>query len=123
MEMLISKEFKFDSAHNLIRYKGKCENLHGHTYRLRVTLKGMPDEDSGMIVDFGILKQVVVEKVVDILDHHYINDIIEQSTAENIVQWIWNELDKPLTTEKYTLFEIILWETETSFITLRKHQE
>jgi 6-pyruvoyltetrahydropterin/6-carboxytetrahydropterin synthase len=120
MKTTISREFKFDSAHNLVHYKGKCENLHGHTYRLRVTLAGSTDADSGMIMDFGIIKQIVEDKVIDKLDHHYINDFVENSTAENIIRWIWNELKGPLSGETYHLYELKLWETENSFVTLRE---
>ncbi|MBP6333296.1 MAG: 6-carboxytetrahydropterin synthase, partial [Aminivibrio sp.] len=49
--MLLRKEFTFDAAHNLVEYHGKCERLHGHTYRLAVVLKGSPDRE-GMIADF-----------------------------------------------------------------------
>jgi 6-pyruvoyltetrahydropterin/6-carboxytetrahydropterin synthase len=121
--MYISKEFHFDAAHNLIRYKGKCENLHGHTYKLRVTLEGVPDPDSGMIIDFGVFKQIVEEKVLEELDHHYINEIIEQSTAENIADWIWEKIDKPLKSDHYKLYEIILWETESSFVSRRNEKK
>ena len=115
----ISKEFTFDAAHNLVNYKGKCENLHGHTYRLRVTLMGTVDEKSGMIMDFGDLKSIVKERVVDRLDHNYLNNISPLSTAENIIHWIWNEIEAPLKAENRRLYEIVLWETATSFITLR----
>ena len=59
--MFISREFKFDAAHFLPSYKGKCERLHGHTYKLRVKLEGEPDSE-GMIVDFAEIKRVVSEK-------------------------------------------------------------
>ena len=90
--MYISKEFKFDSAHQLIEYNGKCENLHGHTYKLRVTLKGEVDKKTGMIIDFTILKKIVNDNIIEKLDHNYLNNIVKQPTAENIVGWIWNEL-------------------------------
>lgn len=123
MKMTLSKEFEFDSAHNLIDYHGKCENLHGHTYQLRVTLLGTPSEESGksgMILDFGILKSVVKEKVISKLDHAYLNDIVPQSTAENLSLWIWQQLEEELHGENYELYEIKLWETKTSFVTLQK---
>ncbi len=120
MTMTLSKDFKFDSAHNLVKYKGKCENLHGHTYRLKVTVTGNPDPDSGMIVDFTDIKRIVREKVIDRLDHAYLNDLIPQSTAENIVRWIWNELEKPLAGPNSRLTELTLWETESSSVTLRR---
>ena len=73
--MLLRKEFTFDAAHNLIHYHGKCEALHGHTYRLAVVLEGVPDAE-GMILDFCELSSLVKERVVSRLDHSYINDII-----------------------------------------------
>ena len=81
--MLLCRDFKFDAAHNLIHYHGKCERLHGHTYHLRVVLEGEPDAE-GMIFDFVDLKKAVNELVLDRLDHAYINDIVEQPTAEYI---------------------------------------
>ncbi|MCX7821047.1 MAG: 6-carboxytetrahydropterin synthase QueD [Brevinematales bacterium] len=117
--MYISKEFKFDSAHQLVEYNGKCENLHGHTYKLRVTLKGEVDEKSGMIIDFTILKKIVNENIIERLDHTYLNNIVKQPTAENIVRWIWDELYPLFKTDKYQLYELILWETEDSFVCLR----
>ncbi len=118
MEFLVSKEFKFDAAHNLTRYHGKCEKLHGHTYKLRVTLKGLRNED-GMVYDFVELKKIVNDVVISKLDHSYINDFIEQPSAENIAVWIWDKLFKILNGKTYSLYEITLWETETSFVTYR----
>jgi len=119
VEFFISKEFNFDAAHQLTEYHGKCENLHGHTYKLRVTLKGHIDS-KGMIIDFTILKNIVKEKVIEKLDHRFLNEIVPKSTAENIALWIWSELKPILTSPNYNLYEIILWETETSFVCLRE---
>jgi len=121
--MFISKEFKFDAAHNLINYNGKCEKLHGHTYKLKVTLIGnisSNKNNSGMIIDFSLLKKIVDEKVIEVLDHNYINNIIQQPTAENLIMWIWNILEKEFKSPNYELYELTLWETETSSVTLRK---
>ncbi|MGC9139277.1 6-carboxytetrahydropterin synthase QueD [Athalassotoga sp.] len=114
--MLISKEFKFDAAHNLVNYHGKCEKLHGHTYKLRVTLNGKVDEE-GMIIDFAELKRIVNDLVISKLDHNYINEIIPQPSAENIAMWIWNVLEKPLNGPNYRLYSVDLWETESAFVT------
>ncbi len=113
--MKIYKDFKFDAAHNLINYHGKCEKLHGHTYKLRVELEGRPDSE-GMIIDFVELKNIVNNKIISKLDHNYINDLITQPTAENIAVWIWRELEKDLTRENCNLFKISVWETETSCV-------
>jgi len=116
--LLLVKEFKFDAAHNLISYKGKCERLHGHTYRLVVVLEGVPDEE-GMVMDFLELKNIVNEKVLSKLDHSYINDIIEQPSAENIAVWVWRQLEESVKRENCRLYEVQVWETETSGVVYR----
>jgi 6-pyruvoyltetrahydropterin/6-carboxytetrahydropterin synthase len=69
----VTKEFSFDMAHALKDYKGKCENIHGHTYHLAVTIFGdvltEPTPRLGMVLDFGDLKKIVNEHVVDVFDH------------------------------------------------------
>lgn len=109
--MLVSKEFTFDAAHFLTKYHGKCENLHGHTYRLRVTVEGEIGEE-GMVVDFLDLKKLVKEKILDKFDHRNLNDFFENPTAELVAEFIWKELKPEL-----NLYEVILWETENSFVT------
>ncbi|MBT1247583.1 MULTISPECIES: 6-carboxytetrahydropterin synthase QueD [unclassified Thermosipho (in: thermotogales)] len=118
--LLITKEFTFDAAHNLVKYHGKCERLHGHTYKLIVTVAGEKDEE-GMVIDFIELKNIVKENVLNILDHSYINDIIEQPSAENIAEWIWERLTEKLKTDRYFLYEVKLYETPTSYVTLRRN--
>ena len=117
--MLLSKDFKFDAAHNLIQYHGKCEKLHGHTYRMRIVLEGQPDSE-GMIIDFCEVKDIVKERVISRLDHSYLNDIITQPSAENIAVWVWNELYNSLRRDNCRLYEVHIWETETSSVTLRE---
>ncbi len=116
--MLLSKDFKFDAAHNLIHYHGKCEKLHGHTYRLRVVVEGRPDSE-GMIIDFIELKQIVKDRVISRLDHAYINDIITQPSAENIALWVWHEIEEGVRRENCKLHEVLVWETEDSCVTVR----
>lgn len=110
--MLVTKKFIFDSAHKLKNYKGKCKNLHGHTYVLYVTVDGKINKKSGMVMDFSEIKKVVEKRVIIILDHNYINKIIKQPTAENISVWIWNRIEKYL-----KVYRIELWETPDSFVT------
>ena len=110
--MLITKKFIFDSAHKLKNYKGKCKNLHGHTYVLYVTVDGKINKKSGMVMDFSEIKKVVERRVIVILDHNYINKIIKQPTAENISVWAWNQIKKYL-----KVYKIELWETPDSFVT------
>ncbi|MGW8315614.1 MAG: 6-pyruvoyl trahydropterin synthase family protein, partial [Bacteroidales bacterium] len=70
----ITKEFGFEMAHALWNYDGACRNIHGHSYKLYVTLKGRPGQEPGhpkfgMVMDFSDLKRLVKEPVVDFLDH------------------------------------------------------
>lgn len=117
--MLLCKDFKFDAAHNLINYHGKCEKLHGHTYKLRVILEGQPDSE-GMIMDFVELSGLVKEKIISRLDHSYLNDLISQPSAENIALWVWSELEKFLTRDNCKLYEIHIWETADSRVIMRR---
>ena len=113
--MLLCRDFKFDAAHNLIHYHGKCERLHGHTYRLRITLEGTPDAE-GMVCDFAELKETVNDLVISRLDHSYINDILPQPTAEYISVWIFRTLDAPLKRGNCRLHSVQIWETEDSSV-------
>ena len=115
--MLVTKEFTFDSAHFLPSYNGKCENMHGHTYRLQVTVDG-PLDHEGMVIDFALLKKTVKAKVLDQLDHKLINDIIKVASAENIAIWIWGQLVNASEFPKEVrLHEVKLWETSNSSVT------
>lgn len=116
--MFLIREFKFDAAHNLESYKGKCEKLHGHTYRLVVVVEGVPDSE-GMIIDFVELKDIVKEEVINVLDHSYLNEIINQPTAENIAIWVWKRLEKKLQRNNCHLYEVQVWETEDSGVVYR----
>jgi len=91
--------------------------LHGHTYRIAVVLEGIPDEE-GMIMDFTDLSDTVKERVISRLDHAYVNDIIEQPTAENIAYWIWDRIEAAVRRPNCALSSVEVWETRTSCATL-----
>ncbi len=111
----VTKIFTFDSAHRLENYDGDCKNLHGHTYKLEVTVTGKPDY-RGMVVDFNDLKKITKEKIIDKLDHKYLNEIFTfNTTCENMVIWIFNELNNAINHRDYFLKKIKLWETPTSY--------
>ena len=70
----ITKQFNFETGHALYGYDGKCKNVHGHSYKLSVTVIGRPITDTnnvkyGMVIDFGDLKKIVKEQIVDVFDH------------------------------------------------------
>lgn len=117
--MYLCREFRFDAAHNLINYHGKCERLHGHTYKMAVTLEGSPDSE-GMVFDFTELKRTVKELVLSKLDHSYINDVLAQPTAEYIAVWAFKTLDGPLRRPNCELYSVRVWETEDSSATVRR---
>jgi 6-pyruvoyltetrahydropterin/6-carboxytetrahydropterin synthase len=108
--MRLGKIFYIDSAHYLPDYCGKCEKLHGHTYKLEIVIEDKIKKD-GMVLDFGILKEVVTKEVLDEIDHRNLNEIINMPTAENIVEWIWKRLHK-----KLPLYSIKLWEGDGKWV-------
>ena len=82
----LTKEFSFESAHTLWGYDGKCREIHGHSYRLFVTIKGEPISDEqnpklGMVMDFGELKSIVAREITDRLDHSFVMRRTEQAEA------------------------------------------
>lgn len=85
----------FEAAHRLADYPGKCSRLHGHNWRVEVTVTGSALDGLGMLVDFRVLKQEV-GKVIETLDHYYLNDIepfrAQNPTAENIARYVYCEL-------------------------------
>lgn len=121
--VMVCKEFTFDSAHHLHCYDGKCRTLHGHTYKLVIKVSGIPNE-VGIAVDFGEIKKLYNLKVKRILDHQYINKALPKmnTTAENIIYWIWNELNEEFKEldKDLILEELILYETPTSYVILKK---
>lgn len=117
--MEIRKQFAFEAAHVLPHHTGKCSRLHGHSYRLDVTIEGgLQDAGpaSGMILDFDELGRLVKALVEDELDHRSLNDFIPNPTSENIVVWIWRRLAPELP----QLAELTLWETATACAVLRR---
>ena len=102
--MDLSCTFQFAASHFLTKYHGKCENLHGHNYKIIVTIRGEIQQD-GMVMDFKIIKQKVNEKVIDILDHSHLNDTMENPSAENLAIWIWEKLKNDLPLTKIGVYE------------------
>lgn len=115
MKVSVTKSFSFESAHKLPDYDGACSRLHGHSYKLQVTVGGSVDEATGMIIDFTVLKKVVEKEVVSKYDHRYLNDFYENPTAENMVQHIFRELDSRFNKMGLFVESVKLWETESSF--------
>ena len=113
--MIVRKEYRFEAAHFIHNHPGRCRNLHGHSYRLFVSVEGPVDAETGMVLDFEGLSRIVRERVLQKLDHHFLNDLIPLSTAENISVWIWEQL-KPALPE---LSQIELFETADNCVIYR----
>ncbi len=97
--MTIYKTFQFDSAHYLpnVPAEHKCGGMHGHTYFLTIFVTGVPGQESGWIMDFSDLKNIV-KPLINRLDHHLLNDIegLENPTSENLSKWLWQQLKPEL---------------------------
>ena len=113
--MEVFKRFTFEAAHRLPNHPGKCRELHGHSYVLVVAVDRAVDPDSGMAIDFGDLKAIVKREVVSRLDHRYVNDLMDNPTAEVMAVWIWQRLAGHLE----GLAEIELHETENCSVVYR----
>jgi len=104
----------FSSAHNLREYEGNCENLHGHNWKVEVSLKGEQLGNLGMLVDFRELKKEV-KNILSTLDHTYLNDHEYFSkinpTSENIAQFIYKKLKN---TFNGKMDKVVVWESESS---------
>ena len=109
--MIVCRQFKFDAAHHLPRYNGKCANVHGHSWKFDVAIGG-PIGPDGMVMDFSILKKIV-QPLIDQLDHSDLNDSLENPTAENLAVHIYNFVDKsPLNLD---VAWVSVWESEDSY--------
>jgi 6-pyruvoyltetrahydropterin/6-carboxytetrahydropterin synthase len=135
----LSRVFSFDMAHVLLNYHGKCKNIHGHTYKLEVTVKGVPcnDETSpqkGMLIDFSDFKKLIENEIISVWDHalmiHQDSDPILlaalknnyekiiftpfQPTTENMICELATTIKKILPAD-LQLFSLRLYETEKSY--------
>lgn len=136
----ITKQFTFETGHALYGYDGKCKNVHGHSYKLSVTVIGQPISDTtnvkfGMVIDFGDLKKIVKEEIVDVFDHatvfnqntphielaaelknrgHHVILVNYQPTSENMVIDFSEKIKRRLP-DSIQLHSLKLQETETSF--------
>ena len=135
----VTKEFSFEMAHVLWNYDGPCRNVHGHSYRLFVTLSGFPEENTdnpkcGMVIDFSDLKEIVKKEIINVFDHSVVlsdksnKDKTElfkkmfgnlvlvgfQPTCENLVAYFAERIE-PLLPSGVILHSLKLYETATSF--------
>ena len=115
----VSVEETFSAGHALRGYRGKCENVHGHNYRVRVTVEGSQLDGIGLLVDFVRVKAVLRE-VMGRLDHQFVNELEPFKTvnpsAENMAKYLYEEVSRELNDlpPGARVRDVVLWETDTS---------
>jgi 6-pyruvoyltetrahydropterin/6-carboxytetrahydropterin synthase len=116
----ISVHSHFSGAHRLRYLQGKCEELHGHNWKVEVSVVSNRVGKDGLVIDFGILKQKV-GKVLKPLDHTYLNDLRyflgTEPSSENIAKYIFDRMKTELKGHSVTLKRVTAWESETSSAT------
>ena len=119
MLMLINKEFTFEAAH-IIPNHYKCGVVHGHSWKLVVTVQGEV-KDNGMVMDYHTLGNIVTINAIGdanqnrLLDHNDLSTILVVPTSENLIQWVWERLEKPIEEQGVKLYKLALYETQTNF--------
>ncbi len=114
----LTVEAGFSSGHYLRNYHGKCENPHGHNYKVRVTLAGKELDAAGLLLDFKLLKNVM-RPVIDRIDHQMLNDldpfITLNPSAENIAHYFYQQTNEQLhemTSGRVRVKDCTIWETD-----------
>lgn len=149
--MIITKTIEWDMGHRVMNHKSKCKNIHGHRYKMEVTLEGRlvdisGDSSEGMVIDFVDIKRIATEHVHDVLDHGFMvwekdkkllkffaenpdqKHIIVPftSTVENIAKWVFDQLDKKYEDTYKTglkLKSIRMWETPTGYVICNRDEQ
>ena len=107
----------FAAAHNLINYQGDCENLHGHNWRVEVTVSARKLDKAGLGIDFKVLKKRT-NALLDELDHKYLNDLApfldSSPSSENISRYLFERLSEQLNDDNVTVTRVNVWESENA---------
>lgn len=118
----VSVEYAFAAGHALRHYKGKCENVHGHNYKVRLTVAGERLDQAGLLVDFTELK-ANLHDLVERFDHQFLNDLDPfdklNPSAENLAKYISDGVSARLEGREARLQSVTVWETDTSSATYR----
>lgn len=124
----VTKRFTFEACHHLPNYKGKCANVHGHSYKMEVTVSAEKDFFMGssspynsMVLDFSTLNSIVNAEVVNKYDHQDLNEFFAMPTAEAMVVEMFEDIRSKLDDMfgYVRLEEVKLWETEDSYASFR----
>lgn len=113
-------ETQVAAAHQLRCYKGRCENLHGHNWKIQVFVLAEKLNEIDLAIDFHELKQMT-EEILAPLDHSFLNDIFpfteKNPSSENIAKWVYDSLKKRLVESSVELAAVSVWESETASAT------
>jgi len=116
----ISAEYSFAAGHALRGYKGKCENVHGHNYKIQVTVEGEQLNSIGLLMDFVDLRGAI-KALADRLDHRFLNDLppFDQlnPSAENLAKYFCDELESQVRGHGVHVRSVVVWETDTTSAT------
>ncbi len=100
----------FSAAHKLPHYDGPCHALHGHTWKTVFVLEG-PVREDGMVCDFKVVKKLLDSNLPD---HQFLNDLVENPTAENLAQYLFNKINPQLAAHRLTLQSVEVWESDNA---------
>jgi 6-pyruvoyltetrahydropterin/6-carboxytetrahydropterin synthase len=111
---------QFGAAHQLRDFGGKCENLHGHNWKVEVYVTGNQLDNAGLLLDFGVLKKAT-QKVLETLDHQFLNELEYfkdmNPSSENIARYIYEALKKEWNAEGIKISKVTAWESDTACAT------
>ena len=118
----VSVEYSFAAGHALRGYKGKCENVHGHNYKVRVTVGGEKLNSIGLLIDFSDLR-AAVKGVAERFDHQFLNDVEPfteaNPSAENLACYLGTELQRKFQNQGLRVSNVTVWETDTTSASYR----
>jgi 6-pyruvoyltetrahydropterin/6-carboxytetrahydropterin synthase len=119
----VAVEQTFAAGHALRNYKGKCENVHGHNFKVRVVIEGEKLDETGLLVDFLDVK-AAMQAIIDRLDHVFLNDVapfdVKNPSAENIAEHFFTEMTRTLESPvPVRVREVKIWETDIQSATYR----
>ncbi|HUY12213.1 MAG TPA: 6-carboxytetrahydropterin synthase QueD [Terriglobia bacterium] len=122
----VSVDYGFCAGHALRGYKGKCENVHGHNYRVRVTVSGKELDPTGLLVDFTDVRGAI-KALVDRMDHRFLNDLPPfdriNPSAENLAKYFSDEIEPRFRSRDFQVESVTVWETDQSSATYRPRQD
>ena len=110
----------FSAAHNLRNFRGKCESLHGHNWKVEVVVGGSRLDDSGVVVDFAEIKSLTREVIAEI-DHRYLNELPfftqHNPSSENIARYIFQRLSEKINDNRVWISRVTAWESQDACAT------